>query len=171
MLKAAWTETAPVMLSAQYSLDAREGQSANLTISATGSNFSWNIDGDLPSGLAFTSEGSSSAISGTPANGTAGKYSLSVTASNNGGSATADNVLFAAEIAITTESEKFAAVAGEEFSTMIRVDVKLDAHNTSYDKYTYLMEIFGLPEWLASDGPLESSGKLEAEYHYSFTLT
>ena len=223
-LTALWRDTAPVMSSTQYSLVAQEGHPANLSISATGLNLSWDIDGNLPSGLAFTSEGSSSAISGTPEAGTAGTYSLSVTASNNGGSAVADvvitvasadvsssdidsadignrdiergdpvtttsengssttattttlkdgsgNIILGAEIAITTESEKFAAVAGEEFSTRINVDVKLDIHNTSYDEYTYLMEIFGLPEWLNADGTLESSGTLENEQHYEFTLS
>ena len=33
------------------------------------------------------------------------------------------------------------------------------------------MEIFGLPEWLKTDGTLESSGTLESGQHHEFTLT
>ena len=226
---ASWQEIAPVMTSATYSLNAKEGETASLTISATGVNLSWDIDGALPAGLDFSGSDSTATISGTPEAGTSGTYSVSVSAMNNGGSASADvvitvagaentsgdvesgdidsgdvtsrdivkggpvttiaedgsstttttttlkdsggNIILCAEIAITTDSENFAAVIGEEFTTRINVDVKIDVHNTSHDEYTYLMEIFGLPEWLAADGTLESSGTLESEQHYEFTLT
>ncbi|MBQ9432898.1 MAG: putative Ig domain-containing protein, partial [Synergistaceae bacterium] len=175
--------------------------------------------GALPSGLAFSGEGSTASISGTPEAGTAGTYPVKVVAANEGGSASADvlitvasagtededkknrdiekgepvttvdasgasttrtttnlkdssgNVILAAEIAITTESEEFATVVGGNFSTIVSVDVSLDIRSTSYDKYAYLMEIFGLPEWLKADGTLESSGKVEGGQHYEVTLS
>ncbi|MBR0034920.1 MAG: InlB B-repeat-containing protein, partial [Synergistaceae bacterium] len=225
-ITAKWGDVAPVLSAANYSLEAREGEPASLTINAAGLNLSWNLDGALPSGLAFSGEGSTASISGTPEAGTAGTYPVKVVAANEGGSASADvmitvasagteskdvesgditstsrdvkreepvttvadsgastthttttltdsegNVLLAAVIAITTESEEFAAVVGEEFSTRVNVDVSIDIRSTSYDKYAYLMEIFGLPEWLKADGTLESSGTLEAGQHYEFTLT
>ena len=178
-ITANWGDIAPVLSAANYSLEAKEGEPASLTINAAGLNLSWNLDGALPSGLAFSGEGSTASISGTPETGTVGTYSVKVIAANKGGSASADvmitvasagteskditsrdvkrdepvttvadsgastthttttltdsegNVLLAAVIAITTESEEFAAVVGEEFSTRVNVDVSIDIRSAA----------------------------------------
>ena len=89
-LYAQWENTEPVMSSSSYTLTAYKGQSSSLTISATGIQLEWSMSGSLPAGMTFSSAENSATISGTPELGTSGSYALTVTASNAGGSASAN---------------------------------------------------------------------------------
>ena len=105
----------------------------------------------MPSELAFSGEGNTAEISGTPEPGTSGTYSVrgiaAATTFKNG----AGNIILAADIAITTEAEELTATAGENFSTTVNVEVTLDVHDTDYDEYSYSMEMIDLPEWLSAE--------------------
>ena len=69
--------------------------------------------------------------------------------------------ILTADIAITTESDDFEAVAVNPFTTTVKVDVTLNLFDTNYDGYEYSMSITGLPEWLSIEGDLESTDILK----------
>ena len=218
-LTATWGEK-PVMFSRTYTLTAYEGQSSSLTISATGTQLDWNMSGILPAGMTFSSAANSATISGTPETRTSGSYSVTVTAANalgsasanvtitvvnnsagsvnveagtpvtttteNGGSMTTtqtgfntfkngtSQTILTADVSITTESEDFEAVAGNPFTTTVKVEVSLNIADKNYNGYMYEMTLAELPEWLIAEGELGSDDVLEAgetQYHHEFTLT
>ncbi|RKY13557.1 MAG: hypothetical protein DRP63_09455, partial [Planctomycetota bacterium] len=72
--------------------DATEGVSYSATIEATGgaTPYTWTVNG-LPLGLTWTQVGDSVEISGTPASGTAGTYSVDVTVTDSSSPAQSDN--------------------------------------------------------------------------------
>ena len=105
------------------------------------------------------------------------------TTTENGGSMTTTQTAFksgtgqtilTADVSITTESEDFEAVAGNPFTTTIKVDVSLNVADKNYNGYVYEMTLAGLPEWLIAEGELGSDDVLESgetQYHHEFTLT
>lgn len=86
-------DVAPVLEGSSFTIEATEGQAVVArTISATaGENLTWSTSGSLPNGLTGNAEsdGKGFTISGTPSAGTAGSYTLTVTAANSAGSASA----------------------------------------------------------------------------------
>lgn len=216
-MTATWGETKPIISPASYALTVYKGQSSSLTLNATGTNLEWSISGSLPAGMTFSNTENSATISGTPELGTSGSYAITVTASNAGGSASANvtltiasdfalsgdveagtpatitpegggsqtttqtvfrngvgQTILTADVAITTESGDFEAIVGSAFTTTVKVDVTLNVADSDYDGYEYSMSITGLPEWLKTEGELESTDILEAgesTHSHEFTLT
>ena len=79
--------TAPVISQPSYTMNVLKGQSSSTTITAAGESITWSMSGTLPAGMTFSGTGTSAVISGTPDLGTAGTYSVVVTAANGGGTA------------------------------------------------------------------------------------
>ena len=80
----------PSMSDAEVTIEAMENTPINSrTITVTGNNLRLSSSGSLPSGMRLTSGDNSFGVSGTPAEGTRGVYTLNVTAENYAGSATA----------------------------------------------------------------------------------
>ena len=105
-LTATWGETKPIISPASYALTVYKGQSSSLTLNATGTNLEWSISGSLPAGMTFSNTENSATISGTPELGTSGSYAITVTASNAGGSASANVTLtIASDFALSGDVE------------------------------------------------------------------
>ncbi|MBQ7196513.1 MAG: InlB B-repeat-containing protein, partial [Synergistaceae bacterium] len=84
----------------------------------------------------------------------------------------AGDTILSADVAITTESTDFEAVAGIEFSTVVSVDVSLDIADLDYTNYNFSMDIAGLPEWLTVSGEIASSDNaIKGAYHHEFVLS
>ena len=83
-------DTAPVLPASTVSWTAKTGESFSEAITATaGTNIAWSFTGTLPSGLTASSADKTFTVSGTPADGTAGEYTLTVKAANSAGEASA----------------------------------------------------------------------------------
>ena len=82
------------------------GRSGSFDMSASGSATKITESGTLPSGLSFESSGNGSAsISGTPANGTGGQYSLSLIAADSAGQTTQQVTLTVDQAPAFTKSD------------------------------------------------------------------
>ena len=97
------------------------GSPLTLTITAKGDTTpALTESGALPSGLTFTDNGNGTAtITGTPATGSGGSYSISVTATNQLGTATQAFTLKVKEKPAITSLDSAAAMAGSAFSFQV----------------------------------------------------
>ena len=149
------------------------GTSGSYPVTVTAKNAGGSASSEIMATVASDFELSGDVEIGTPA----------ITAPESGGSQTATQTVFrngagqtilTADVAITTESEDFEAIAGSAFTTTVKVDVKLNLSDRNYDGYEYSMAIMGLPEWLSTEGELESTDILntgESTHSHEFTLT
>ncbi len=101
----------PVMSDAEVTIEAMENTPINSrTITVSGNNLRLSSSGSLPSGMRLTSGDNSFGVSGTPAEGTRGVYTLNVTAENYAGSATA-------KITVNVHAKKFVVTSGDVSSS------------------------------------------------------
>jgi len=98
------------------------GQAGTFTVSATGSPApSFTESGALPSGVTFTDDGNGTAtLAGTPAAGTAGTYSFTITATNPGGSQSQAFTLTVTTGPSFSSAASATAIAGKPFSFTVK---------------------------------------------------
>ncbi len=146
------------------------GQAGSFTISATGSPApSFTESGTLPSGVTFANNGNGTAtLAGTPAAGTAGTYSLTITATNSGGKQSQTFTLTVTTGPSFTSAAKATATAGKAFSFTVK---------TSGLPTPTLSETGALPAGVkfaaSANGTATLSGTVSKAAHgvYSITLT
>jgi hypothetical protein len=78
--------------------------------------------------------------------------------------------MLSSDVSITAESTDLTDRVGEKFIAVCSVDRTLDLRDENYTRYTYSLNIKGLPDCLKAEGDTLSNDIVRETHHHEITL-
>ncbi len=161
------TVTGAPTISTAASATAAVGATFGFSVRSTGSPVAaLSETGSLPAGLTFTNNGDGTAtIAGTPNAGTGGTYTLTITASNSGGSTNQTFVLTVTQPPAITSAAKASGVHGTAFT------FTFTSTGSPLPTLTHTGTVTGLTWGRSTNGTMTLSGTPRTAGTYPLTVT